>query len=285
MINFTDIVNFPRISASTKLYLIPFGHTSPKLLFVLTVLEHIYKGIGQVAVLVDPEKATDDQAIADLVRKAVFAGVDFFFVGGSTVERKDIERVVHIIKENTHTPVILFPGAGHQLSKEADALLFLNLISGRNPDFLIGHHVQCAEEVFRMGVEVIPTAYILIEGGKPTSVAYVSQTTPIPREKPSIARQTALAGYLMGQRVTYFDAGSGALHPVPDALVREMRSLLPQSPVIVGGGIRSLEQLQTMHEAGANVIVIGNKFEEDTDFLLDVREFIHARTSMPDPSL
>jgi phosphoglycerol geranylgeranyltransferase len=237
------------------------------------VFEHIIKGIGQIALLIDPEKATDAEALKELIRKADFAGIHFFFVGGSTVTRKDIERVVHIIKSTSSIPVLLFPGASHQLSPEADALLFLNLISGRNPDFLIGHHVQCAEEVLEMKLEVIPTGYILIDGGRLTSVAYVSQTTPIPREKLSIARQTAIAGHLMGQRMIYFDAGSGALMPVPPELIREIKETLP-APVIVGGGIRTIETIESMKEAGANVIVIGNKIEEDLDFLLDIRSYI-----------
>ena len=237
----------------------------------------LLKGKGKIALLIDPEKTTDHTAFQELLKKAVFAGVDFFFVGGSTVSRKDIERIVHEIKANCSVPVILFPGAGHQLSAEADALLFLNLISGRNPDFLIGHHVQCAEEVFQSGIEVIPTGYILIDGGKPTSVAYVSQTTPIPRDNNSIARQTALAGHLMGQKLLYFDAGSGALQHVPEILIAEINELLPETPIIVGGGIRDVQTLEALKAAGASVIVIGNKIEEDVSFLLDIRDFILNR--------
>lgn len=251
----------------------------------MSIFEHIYKGIGKIALLIDPEKATSESGLAELVRKADFAGIHFFFVGGSTVTRKDIERVVETIKKHSSIPVVLFPGASHQLSPEADALLFLNLISGRNPDFLIGHHVQCAEEVFNMQLEVIPTAYILIDGGKPTSVAYVSQTTPIPREQLTIARQTALAGHLMGQRLIYFDAGSGAIQPVPAELIREITELLPQTPIVAGGGIRSVEQITSAYEAGANVIVIGNKIEEDIDFLLDIRSFIQKHVTAPSPNL
>lgn len=243
----------------------------------MTQFEHIYKGIGNIALLIDPEKTTDPVAFRELIAKAVFAGVDFFFVGGSTVTRNDVERVVRIIKTSCEIPVVLFPGASHQLSDEADALLFLNLISGRNPDFLIGHHVQCAEEVLASGIEVIPTGYILIDGGKLTSVAYVSQTTPIPREQVSIARQTAIAGHLMGQKALYFDAGSGALHPVPGELIREIRETLPETPIIVGGGIRDLSTIEAMRDAGANVIVIGNKIEEEMDFLLDIQSFIKTR--------
>lgn len=239
----------------------------------------IAAGQGRIALLIDPEKSTDHALFRELIVKAVFAGIDFFFVGGSTVSRKDIERIVHEIKRNCSIPVILFPGAGHQLSAEADALLFLNLISGRNPDFLIGHHVQCAEEVLSSGIEVIPTGYILVDGGKVTSVAYISQTTPIPRENRSIARQTAIAGYLMGQRTVYFDAGSGALYPVPAGLIAEIKATLPDMPVIVGGGIRDLAAIEIAGSAGANVIVIGNKIEEDTDFLLDIRAFIQDRNA------
>lgn len=239
----------------------------------MNIFEQISYKQGQIALLIDPEKSTDGNALKELIRKATFAGIHFFFVGGSTVHRKDIERVVRIIKENSEIPVLLFPGASHQLSAEADALLFLNLISGRNPDFLIGHHVQCAEEVLSMQIEVIPTAYILIDGGKLTSVAYVSQTTPIPRDKLTIARQTAIAGHLMGQKLIYFDAGSGADKHVPFELVRNIRETLP-SPVIVGGGIRTIESVQSMKDAGANVIVIGNKIEEDIHFLLDLQAFI-----------
>lgn len=245
-----------------------------------SILQQIQTKTGQVALLIDPEKSTDEKRLLKLIEKAVFAGVHFFFVGGSTVQRKDIERVVAVLKANCSIPVVLFPGGSHQLSDKADALLFLNLISGRNPDFLIGHHVQCAEEVFQLGLEVIPTGYLLIDGGKLTSVAYVSQTTPIPREKLSIARQTAIAGYLMGQQVIYFDAGSGALLSVPEELIRDVKTTL-NCPIIVGGGVRSLEKLRGMKNAGANVIVIGNKLEEDIDFLLDIKEFI----GIPNPNL
>lgn len=237
-------------------------------------LNAIASARGQVALLIDPEKVRDEAYLEELVRKSEFAGIQFFFVGGSTVTRKDTERVVDQIKSLSLIPVVLFPGASHQLSEKADALLFLNLISGRNPDYLIGHHVQCAEEVLASGIETIPTGYILIDGGSNTSVAYVSQTTPIPREQIGIARQTAIAGVLMGQKVIYFDAGSGAKMPVPPALVREIRNVLPDIVVIVGGGIRSAETMKELKDAGANLLVIGNKIEEDVDFLLDIKEFV-----------
>ncbi len=239
--------------------------------------ENIYRKIcertGQIALLIDPEKALDPKELAELVKKAEFAGIHYFFVGGSTVLRSDVERVVTALKQSSNIPVVLFPGASHQLSQEADALLFLNLISGRNPDFLIGHHVQCAEEVDAMNIEVIPTSYILIDGGKMSSVAYISQTTPIPREQANIILKTALAGQLMGQRLTYLDAGSGALEPVSENVIQFLRSRL-KTPIIVGGGIQCTETMEQLAAAGANILVIGNKIEENIDFLLDIKSFI-----------
>lgn len=239
--------------------------------------ENMYRKIcertGQIALLIDPEKALDPKELAELVKKAEFAGIHYFFVGGSTVLRSDVERVVTALKQSSNIPVVLFPGASHQLSQEADALLFLNLISGRNPDFLIGHHVQCAEEVDAMDIEVIPTSYILIDGGKMSSVAYISQTTPIPRDQANIILKTALAGQLMGQRLTYLDAGSGALDPVPENVIRVLNSRI-KTPIIVGGGIQNTETMEQLAAAGANILVIGNKIEENIDFLLDIKSFI-----------
>lgn len=237
------------------------------------IYRKIYERTGQIALLIDPEKALDPKELAELVKKAEFAGIHYFFVGGSTVLRSDVERVVTALKKSSNIPVVLFPGASHQLSQDADALLFLNLISGRNPDFLIGHHVQCAEEVDAMDIEVIPTSYILIDGGKMSSVAYISQTTPIPRDQANIILKTALAGQLMGQRLTYLDAGSGALEPVSENVIQFLRSRL-KTPIIVGGGIQRTETMEQLAAAGANILVIGNKIEENIDFLLDIKSFI-----------
>jgi phosphoglycerol geranylgeranyltransferase len=226
---------------------------------------------GQVAVLIDPDKYTNLASLTQLLQKAEFAQVDFLFVGGSTVSQHDFQLVVQSIKEHSTLPLVLFPGAAHQISDKADALLYLSLISGRNPDYLIGHHVQSAQEVYQMDIEVISTAYILIDGGNLSSVAYVSQTTPIPRDHQSIILNTARAGILQGKRLIYVDAGSGAKQSIRTKTIEEL-STLPV-PLIVGGGIRSLEKMNALRNAGANVIVIGNKIEEDLDFLLDIRAF------------
>ena len=155
-------------------------------------------------------------------------------------------------------------------------MLYLSLLSGRNPDFLIGHHVQSANEIFAMDLEVISTGYILIDGGTQSTVAYVSQTTPIPREQISIAKNTAIAGVLQGKKIIYFDAGSGAKNSVPTEMINETVAL--NVPIIVGGGIRSIGQINEYKSAGANVIVIGNHIEENIDFLLDIQAFISDNT-------
>jgi phosphoglycerol geranylgeranyltransferase len=221
--------------------------------------------------LIDPEKCANHQNLLELLKKAFFANVDYLFVGGSTVTREQFSTCVEFINKNSKIPLVIFPGASHQISDQADALLYLSLISGRNPDFLIGHHVNSASEVFSMNIENIP-GYILIDGGTNSPVAYVNQTTPIPGNKMSIIQNTAKAGILKGNRLLYFDAGSGAKNHVPVDVVKKADTL--NVPIIVGGGIRNIEQLERMRNAGANVIVIGNKIEKDINFLLEIKSFI-----------
>jgi putative glycerol-1-phosphate prenyltransferase len=224
-----------------------------------------------IAVLIDPEKADNGPRLLELLKKAAFAGVNYLFIGGSSVTRKEFTTTVDFIKEHSGLPLIIFPGSSQQISPNADAILYLSLLSGRNPDFLIGHHLQSATELFEMDLEVIPTAYLLIDGGTRSSVAYVSQTTPIPRDKNSIVRQTSIAGKLQGKKVIYLDAGSGAIHAVPTEMIEELKDL--SLPIIIGGGIRSVEQIKAAHTAGASIVVIGNKLEEDSDFLLDIHSY------------
>lgn len=235
----------------------------------------IYKGIltkkQAIAVLIDPEKSQDEERLKELLDKAVFAHVDYLFIGGSTVTRSQFERTAEFIHSNCPIPLIIFPGSSQQLSPKADAILFLSLVSGRNPDFLIGHHVQSAEELFYMDIEIIPTAYMLIEGGTQSSVAYVSQTTPIPRDKINIVVQTAMAARMQGKKMLYLDAGSGAKMHVPAKMVEQLK--IVGLPIIIGGGVRDTETIQLLHQAGANIVVIGNKLEEDTDLLLDIRNY------------
>jgi putative glycerol-1-phosphate prenyltransferase len=236
---------------------------------------YIYRSIARskkgIAVLIDPEKCDNGTQLRSLLEKAAFAGIDFLFVGGSTVSRKEFTQTVEYIKGHSSIPVVIFPGSSQQLSPKADAILYLSLLSGRNPDFLIGHHVQSAAELNEMNIEVIPTAYLLIDGGTQSSVAYVSQTTPIPRDKTTIVMHTALAGKLQGKKIVYLDAGSGANEVVPSAMIHEVASL--DIPVVIGGGIRTVEQIKIAHEAGASIVVIGNHLEKNTDLLLDIHSY------------
>lgn len=240
------------------------------------IFEKFCASTGQIAILIDPEKTNSAEQIKPLAVKAAFAKVDFFFVGGSTVSRNELEKTVKILKEHTNIPVVLFPGSSHQLSEDADALLFLSLVSGRNPDFLITHHVNSAQEISTMDIEILPTAYILVDGGTKSSVAYVSQTTPIPREQHSIAVNTALAAIFQGKKVVYFDAGSGAKETVPTTFISQLRKT-QNVPIIVGGGIRSIQEIDGFQQAGVNVIVIGNHIEENIDFLLDIQHFQQSK--------
>ena len=242
----------------------------------MSILKKISERFGQIAVLIDPEKTNTLQQLYPIIKKAESINIDYFFIGGSTVTISDFEQTIQLLRKHTHIPVVIFPGSNQQISCRADALLYLSLVSGRNPDFLISHHVNSALEVYNLGIEVIPTGYLLVDGFTKSSVAYVSQTTPIPRESTTIAVRTALAAELQGKKVIYFDAGSGALVSVPEDFVRYLRSW-SKIPIIVGGGIKNIEQFYTYLKLKVNVIVVGNKIEENSDFLLDIYEYINNR--------
>lgn len=240
--------------------------------FTTDIFQKINSCTGQIAILIDPDKTFERDTIQSLVEKATWAKVDYFFVGGSTVTRERFTQTIQLLKSLTDIPVLIFPGGNHQISSEADALLYLSLVSGRNPDYLISHHVNSALEVLNLNIEVIPTGYILIDGGTQSSVAYVSQTTPIPRNQEKIALNTAVAAILQGKKMIFFDAGSGANFSVPDNFVSELKKTVT-CPILVGGGIKSIEEIETFAKAGTNVIVVGNKIEEELDFLLDIHQF------------
>lgn len=235
------------------------------------IYQQFHQKTGQIAVLIDPEKTNKEEQLKAIAEKSHFAGVSYFFIGGSTVNSTDFKQTTAFLKKYSSIPIIIFPGGNNQLSKNADGILYLSLLSGRNPEYLIGQHVASANEVLELGIEVIPTAYILIDGGTKSSVAYVSQTTPIPVHQQNIAINTAVAGYLQGKKVTYFDAGSGAKNTVPSELIHSLNKKI-ETVTIVGGGIQSIEEIESLCEVGTNVIVIGNKIENDIDFLLDLKK-------------
>lgn len=228
-----------------------------------------------IAVLVDPDKAEDPSRLQHLINLASENCVNYFFVGGSLVTSANLSEVVRKIKENVTIPVVLFPGNAIQVDASADGLLFLSLISGRNPELLIGQHVVAAPILKNTRLEVIPTGYMLINSGKITSVAYISNTMPIPDDKYSLAASTALAGQMLGLQIIYIDAGSGAekeINPRMIAAVRKSVSI----PLIVGGGINTSRKAIAALEAGADMIVVGNALERDPDLLTEVSEKIYA---------
>lgn len=234
----------------------------------MKIYEHILEAISQnkklLAVLIDPDKMQVENVRA-FISKVNTIKTDYLFVGGSMVEEKVTDAIVSEIKKFTKLPVIIFPGDVTQITNKADALLFLSLISGRNPDYLIGKHVEAISRLKNTNLEVIPSGYILIENGKHTSVEKVSDTTPMARENIQLIVDTAKAGELLGMKLIYLEAGSGALHPVSEEIIKSVKQELTV-PLIVGGGIRTLDKLESAYQTGADLIVIGTAFEKDESF-------------------
>lgn len=218
----------------------------------------------QIAILVDPDKHTPESA-AHLARRIDSSRANMIFVGGSLVSNS-VYDIIDAIKSVTNKPVILFPGSPHQISSNADALLLLSLVSGRNPQYLIGDAVSAAMTIKKSGLETIPTAYILIDGGKCTSVQYVSNTMPIPADKVDIAVSTAVASTLLGMKAIYLEAGSGALNPVSAKIISAVKQNTDVA-LIVGGGLRSQVAIQQAFAAGADIVVVGSAVENDEGFL------------------
>lgn len=222
-------------------------------------------GEKKFAVLIDPDKVRlgNMDRVLDL---AVEAGVDYFFIGGSLIVNNMLDQCLETIRDRCHIPMILFPGNSFQLSYRADAVLFLSLISGRNAELLIGNHVIAAPYLKMSPLEVLPTGYMLVDGGKPTTVSYMSNTNPIPAGKTDIAVCTAIAGELLGLRMLFLDAGSGALNPVSVDMIESVAGAT-SVPLIVGGGIKTPEKVHENAAAGADLIVVGDAIEKNPDLL------------------
>ena len=232
-------------------------------------------GLKSFAVLIDPDKVDDLGEVAKLVNLCVENKVDYVFIGGSLIVNDNFNHVISTIKSNSSIPVIIFPGNHIQIDPTADAILFLSLISGRNPDMLIGQHVFAAPVIKRSKLEVIPTGYMLINSGNQTSASYMSNTTPIPGNKPTIASSTAMAGEMLGMKMIYLDAGSGSLEPVSQKIISNVKRCI-DVPLIVGGGINSLGKANNALEAGADLIVIGNAIEKDQNLLISVSDKVNS---------
>ena len=221
-----------------------------------------------VAWLVDPEKQNDTFHF-NWVKDS---GLDLILVGGSTATDINFEKTVRLLKEiGGKIPICIFPGSHLQLSVDADAILFMSLISGRNPEFLISHQVLAAPQVHRLGLEVLPTGYILVNQGELLSVHAFSQTLPLSNDNPELIRSTALAGKFLGMKYFYLDAGSGASTPVSSKVIRTVKDSL-HAPLIVGGGLDNAAKVTAAFEAGADLIVLGNSIENNPNFLAEVLE-------------
>jgi phosphoglycerol geranylgeranyltransferase len=226
------------------------------------------------ALLIDPDKV-DSQKIGSLIELAVLARVDWLFVGGSLVVSDHLDQVVQQIKSLCKIPVILFPGTPSQVSPYADGLLYLSLISGRNPELLIGQHVISAPAVRKSGLEIMSTGYMVIDGGAPTTVSYITNSLPIPSDKYEIALCTAMAGEMLGMKLIYMDAGSGARRPISTEMIERVSSAI-EIPLIIGGGIQDPEKVYLNARAGADLIVVGNAIEKDASLLTEMVAALRA---------
>lgn len=225
----------------------------------------IEKGEKILAALIDPDKANINH-LTQLLSTSNRAKLDLLFVGGSVLTSGNTQNTITNIKSICDLPCVLFPGSPDQICNEADAILLLALVSGRNAELLIGRHVESALRLKESNLEILSTAYMLIDGGAPTTVSYISGTTPIPSDKPGLAAMTALAGEQLGKQLIYMDAGSGAKQPIPANMIKAVRQYTT-APIIVGGGIRTSEGIKRAWDAGADVVVIGNMLETHPEFL------------------
>jgi putative glycerol-1-phosphate prenyltransferase len=247
----------------------------------MTIYNKILKSIKDKRalffVLIDPDRSErrDYLALGDACQNA---GVDAVLVGSSILINNTFSKVIKDLKKVVDIPVIIFPGNTLQISKYADAILFLSLISGRNPNHLFGEHVVAAPAIKSAGLEPISTGYMLIESGKTSSVEFMSNTKPIPADKPEIAKAHALAAEYMGMKLIYLEAGSGADYPVPDILINEIKNYI-NLPIVVGGGIRTPEIARKKVNSGASIIVVGSIFEKlrKKDLIKEFSQAIHCR--------
>ena len=239
------------------------------------------KNQKSLSVLIDPDKIENEASLKALIKICKNIDVDYIFVGGSLIVNDTLNETVSFIKNNSKIPVVLFPGSNLHIDKAADAILFLSLISGRNPDLLIGQHVAAAPILKNSTLEVLSTGYILVGNDANTTVAHVSQTSPIPTHKPEIAVCTALAGEMLGMRLIYLDAGSGAKEEVPAKMISQVKKSIGV-PLIVGGGINTQAKAKEAYLSGADMIVLGTAVEKSVGFISKVakiRDEINATHS------
>ena len=232
----------------------------------MKVLDLIKNTRNGIAILIDPDKFKSEKDLLIYLDKVSIAEPDFVFVGGRTVSKSDFQNCVRHTKEKTDVPVVIFPGASHQLSEHADAILFLSLISGRNPDYLIGKHVASVPWFEKHKIEAISTAYILVDGNVETSIQRVTKTKPISRSDETLICNTAKASEILGFKCVYLEAGSGAEIPISQKIIEKVKSNV-NLPLIVGGGIKTKQQIDEAHRSGADIVVIGNALEASPELI------------------
>jgi putative glycerol-1-phosphate prenyltransferase len=251
------------------------------MMMLTSLVDKKSKNLKSLSVLIDPDKIHNNKSLKELLHICLKSEIDYIFIGGSLLVKNVLSDVVQLIKNNCQIPVVLFPGSNLHIDKSADAILFLSLISGRNPDLLIGQHVVAAPILKNSDLEVVSTGYILVGNDASTTVAYVSQTTPIPSNKSEIAVCTAMAGEMLGMKLIYLDAGSGAKEEVPPYMISQVNKSI-SIPLIVGGGLNTIEKVGKAYTSGADLLVIGTAAEENFNFLheaANLRDNINATHS------
>jgi len=227
-----------------------------------TLYTSILNSTGQIAILIDPEKTNTEIQLNSLLSTIAKSKVNFLFVGGSSANSKQVEFVVKFLKAKSSLPVVLFPGSNQQFSKNADGILYLSLLTSKNSKYLIDQHTENSVEIYHSSVEILPTAYLLIDGESDSSVAKVSASIPLTRNAKKEALKISLAGLLQGKKIIFLDAGSGAKKTVPIGIIKEIKKHT-NAPIIVGGGIKTTKKLILLNKVGVNIIVVGNHLEKD----------------------
>ena len=238
------------------------------------ILENKKANKKSFALLIDPDKQDEKQLIS-IIEKAKNVKTDYLFVGGSLLTHDSLDACLDTLKEYSNIPVVLFPGNAMQVNEKADAILFLSLISGRNAEMLIGKQVITAPILKQSSLEVLPTGYMLIDSGKPTTVSYMSNTTPIPADKDAVAACTAMAGEMLGLQLIFMDGGSGANKPISEQMIATVSKSV-DTPLIIGGGINNGEKAIANCKAGADIIVVGNAIEKDEDLIAEIANAVHS---------
>ena len=227
-----------------------------------TLYTSILSSTGQIAILIDPEKTNTETQLNTLLTTIAKSAVNFLFVGGSSAKKKQVEFVVQFLKDRSKLPVVLFPGSNQQFSNNADGILYLSLLTSKNSKYLIDQHTENSVEIYHSDVEILPTAYLLIDGESDSSVAKISASIPLSRNAKKEALKISLAGLLQGKKIIFLDAGSGAKKTVPISIIKEIKKHT-NAPIIVGGGIKTTKKLILLNKIGVNIIVVGNHLEKD----------------------